>query len=309
MTSEQFQVAYDGPAVQTAMDIYELAPALLSIGDLIRESNAFLNQDRATVSIRVESGFRRGSFEISLIVDQNLLEAARAVLFGATAINAPSLVETIFGTASKIGDGASGLLKLYKLFKGEKPASSCITINDHSTTIIFNDSPITIDSKTADLYLNDGIRFRLDKMLRPVAQEGIERLEVRKGKAVVDEIKKNDLPARVFEEAEDIYSGDSNSYADTQEMLVKVVKPNLDKGKWTFSDGSSKFNAAVEDVEFLRQVDSRQIGFYKGDVFRVVRRTVQTSSTGRLHSEHFIERVLEHRPSPEQRKLLPPKDE
>ena len=37
------------------MDVYELAPSLLSVGDLVRDVNRYLNQERAAVSLQVKS--------------------------------------------------------------------------------------------------------------------------------------------------------------------------------------------------------------------------------------------------------------
>jgi hypothetical protein len=89
-----------------------------------------------------------------------------------------------------------GLIKLYKLLKGKKPEPPSITIIDNSTTII-ND--VKVDARTAQLYLSDPIRNEVDKALRPIAKPGIDKLEVRKDKAVLEEINKGDLPERVFE--------------------------------------------------------------------------------------------------------------
>ena len=114
MSQDTFQLAYDGSALADGMDVYELAPALLSLGDLIRDVNRFLNQDRTSVAVEVQSDFRRGSFEISILLDQSIVEGAKQVLFGANLIDAKGLVELLFG-AKVIASGGLvyGLLKVY----------------------------------------------------------------------------------------------------------------------------------------------------------------------------------------------------
>lgn len=142
MSQDQFQLVYDGEDVREGgMDVYDLAPALLSVGDLIRESNRFLNEDHTRVAVQVRSDFRHGSFEVSLLVDQGIIEQAKQALFGGTLVDAKGLVDFIFGhplTVSTATGGLIGLIKLYRLLKGEKPKESTVIFEDNSTTI-FND--------------------------------------------------------------------------------------------------------------------------------------------------------------------------
>lgn len=127
MSKARFQLAYDGPALRAgAMDVNELAPALLATADLFREANQQLNGEKAEVSIRVQSDFKRGSFEVFLIFDQNVLEAAKTLLFPARVISAAGLLILLFGTdvTKKGAVGAiSSVLDLWKQLKGEKPKS------------------------------------------------------------------------------------------------------------------------------------------------------------------------------------------
>jgi hypothetical protein len=305
MSVDKFQIAYDGDAVGGgSMDVYELAPALLAIGDLIRDANRFFNEERASVSVQVDSDFRRGSFEIAMLIDQSLVEQAKQVLFGGGIVDAAAIFKLVFGTQVVSGGLIFGAVKVYKLFKGKKPESSSVHIIDNSTTIINN---IKIDTRSGQLFLNDAYRGEIDRTLKPLAKDGIDTLEVRKNMELIESVTKEDLPERIFESAaRESQSGET--LTDRREALVKVVKANFEKGKWTFSDGTARFNADVDDPVFREKMDSREIGFYKGDLLRVSLETVQSvKASGKIHTDYVIKRVLEYRPAGTQTRLLPSK--
>ena len=307
MSKEQFELAYDGDAVRAGMDVYELAPALLSVGDLVRDSNRYLNQDRAVVSVQVKSDFQRGSFEISLLLDQSLVEHAKEVLFGAAVIDAKTLIETIFGTAEKGGEIVMGILKLYKILKGESIRPQQVIHNESTTIIQYNGGQINVEPQTAQLYMNDVVRGEMDRVVRPLARPGIDTMEVRSKKKMVERISKDDLPQRVLT-GETMELGDPahRILTNTREARLRVIKANFEKGKWGFSDGTTKFGADIHDPIFQQRLNAREIGFYKGDVLRVLLETVQTlGDGGRFTTAYHIHHVLEYIPSLTQIPLLP----
>ena len=66
MSKETFTIAYDGPALQDgAMEVRDLAPALLALGQLLDAANATLNGDAAKIKLQVKAT-GTGSFEIAL---------------------------------------------------------------------------------------------------------------------------------------------------------------------------------------------------------------------------------------------------
>ena len=70
--SASFTVAYDGDSVKNhLMDVRDLAPALLSIGQLFDEANRVLNGDHASIKLQVKA-LQEGSFEISFEMLQTI---------------------------------------------------------------------------------------------------------------------------------------------------------------------------------------------------------------------------------------------
>ena len=311
MPAERFQFTYAGLVLRDkAMDVYALGPALIAVGDLVRDTNRLLNGDRATIGLRVDAGFKGGSFEIQFLLDQHILESGRETLGFLAAVDAPALLNALFGAIGKhSGEMAEGtifgLIALYKLLKGRKPKPESVTIHDNHGTIVFENREIKVDATTAKLYMNDPIRADLDRVLLPVAKEGIDQLKVSKDGALLDELGKGDLPERLSA-PEDATQSSDLVLTSSREALVKVVTAGFEEGKWKFSDGSAKFTATIADPVFQEKLDNREEGFYKGDVLKVVLTSTQTEKDdGKIQTKHTIREVLEHRQVPRQGPLFP----
>ena len=73
MAGAKFQVTYGGAVLaKHAMDVRDLAPALLSLGALIREANNEINGGRSKVNLLVHSDFKHGCFNINFELDFRL---------------------------------------------------------------------------------------------------------------------------------------------------------------------------------------------------------------------------------------------
>lgn len=298
MSKESFQIAYDGPILREgSMDVYDLAPALIALGDLVSEVNRELNGDNVKATVEVQSNFKTGSFEISLYIDQSIIDAAKMVFLAGSLVDAQALAHLLFGgpTRDKIIDG---LFKLYKRLKGEKPDPTKIQIKD--SLIVFGD--VNTDIRIGKLYLNDQVRRLVDRVVRPVAKNGIDKLETRRDNQTLEEIAKDDLPSRVLAAQPELAEG--GELSNTREALLKVVTANFGKGKWRFSDGAAKFSADIEDRAFRQRLDNREIGFYKGDSLRVMLRTSQVlKQDGKISTKNSILEVIELRESARQPRL------
>jgi hypothetical protein len=59
MNTAQFSIYFDGPALREGtMDVRDLAPAMLALGDMLEHANRVVNGPEVTVSVRVK-GFPR----------------------------------------------------------------------------------------------------------------------------------------------------------------------------------------------------------------------------------------------------------
>ena len=63
MSKTDFKISYGGPAVENGtMDVSDLAPALLAVGEIFREINKELNGERAEVKTNVVA-VKEGCFD------------------------------------------------------------------------------------------------------------------------------------------------------------------------------------------------------------------------------------------------------
>lgn len=293
MSRAQIQAIYDGEAVQAgSMDVQELAPALLSIGDLYQGANKVLNGDRAKVSVHVRSGFQRGSFEISLEIIQDLMTQVKSLFIGDDIIAAHNLFKLVFGGGSLFG--------LIRWLKGRKPGKTT-TLESGNVRIEIQNAHIEVRPEVAKLYQDSTVRKAALGVVKPLDKEGIDRFDVKEQEQVVESVTKDELPYFVMDAEQE------DSLIDEERTAVfEIVKLSFDERyKWTFSDGSGNFNADVEDDEFFQKVQGRQISFAKGDILKVRIHTQTLRTEKGLKTTHKIVKVLEIIPGPIQLSLPP----
>lgn len=294
--TEQFQIVYDGPALQShEMDVRDLAPALLAISDVLDEANKITNGDKTKVQVNVRGSFKTGSFGIDFSVIQGGIDGFTS-LFNSTQANAAN---NLLGILGFIGVPTGyGLIQLLLKLRNRK-IKKVIKEGNSKTVIEVEDEKIETNARVIALFSNVKIRTGLQKIItEPLSKEGIETFSVKKNKKSVevkneekDYFKLSDIPDEPLKD-------------EVREVYLKALSVIFIEGnKWRFSDGTNEFFAVVKDEKFVQDVQKNRISFTKDDTFLVRLRETQWVTDLGLKTEHEIVEVIGHRSVAKQIKL------
>lgn len=310
-------VAYVGPAVDDgSMDVREFAPALMALGQLCEHANRLLNGDRASLNVRVQSRFDRGSFQLTLEFVQTLAQQA-SLLFTRENLTSAADIATLIGLIG--GSGAIGgfsLLRLIKVLNGRQPSS--VELSDGAVEVRIDGDHnavgnITVDRRVYFLAADPYIRKAIADTVRPVVSPGITAFEVRRDRTeeAIERVTDADAPGMMHVPPAAFEAIEEAGLTQEREAILRVIKPSLEPGlRWVVSDGSNRFGAYMKDPAYLSRIESREVAFAQGHVLKVLlsSRTYLGGDVG-LRTEYDILRVIEEIPQARQARLLPSIDD
>ena len=297
MSTAALQIVYDGPALQThEMEVRDLAPALLALGDLFEEANTTLNGKKAKVSVHVKGSFKTGCFGIDLSVTQSIFQQAQDFFAGNPVTAALNIVAILGLTKGSI----AGVFQLVKWVRCRE--ITAVEVLDNGKVKIFCDADLfETEQEVLALFGNWKLRKAFQDVVHPPLEKpGIDYFAVREPNqpdfAVAT---RSDASAFIAPSQEE-----ETIEETTREVSLQLVNVAFrDDHKWRFSDGQSTFHAAILDEAFLSRVESNEEHFSKGDILRVKLTEKKKLVGPNLKNEYRITEVLSHRSSGTQLRL------
>jgi hypothetical protein len=309
MSSSSFKVSFEGEALSDGeIDVRDLAPALLSLGDLIQAANKALNGDRAHVSLKMKAT-EKGSFVALLSVDMSILGAVTDLLDAIVehpdrTVAADQLMDLIIKGGSIVGGAGLGLIGILKFLRGKRP-DSIETKENGPTVIIHNNVEVVVDPRTLMLMKDVATREAIEKFAdRALGIPDVSAVVLGDAKDPREVVltKKDRVAFLVPEPVEDETLTDISE----REMWLKIVTSAFRDGyKWRLSDGGEKpFTATIEDADFVNAVMEAKISLSANDTLKCLVKEEQKLGPSGLTKDITVLRVLEHIPGAKQMKLL-----
>lgn len=308
MSRASFRVAYDGEALAShTMDVRDLAPALMGLGEIFVEANRVLNGKEVKVEVHVTPQIEENCFDIGLEVIQTW-GAIKELLGIKDIAAAKELVEWILLPQNLIqGTGAGwALVWLYKKIRGKKPVN-VIRFNDENGNTLyryqFDDQPDEIvDEHIHKLYQNNKIRTQLGRLLRPLTlRKGISQFTAYEpgAKDRGTRITKEEATSIDFTVSEPEPKAASETDDEPVEAVLRVYSPVYDPSapRWRFWYGKEHHYMDVSESN-IRDVVLENGGALIDDKFRVLLQiSERETDSGETTTEYKVLNVLEFVPA------------
>lgn len=303
-----FRISFDGPSVESGeIDVSELAPALLALGDLVKSANQAVNKGQAEAKLKLKAA-EKGSFEALLSLDVSFATGILDMMADheGRVTAARDLLEILIGIGV-VGGGTCAFFKALRHLGGKR-AEASERLDNGQVTITSGGTTITVDQRTATLIEDGPTRQAAKKFVETsLKSDGVSSVSFRTQDAVGAsepelKITRTDHQAVSIPEPSD---DDKHTVTQTRQAHLKIVSAQFHEGYlWRFFDGQNIFTASMEDPQFLNQLHRAEVALSKEDTLLCKIEETQELVGNVLKSSARIVTVIEHIPGARQLRLL-----
>jgi hypothetical protein len=176
-------IRYDGPALSHhEMDVHDLAPALLALGDVCKIANEVFNGSATSLQVLVRADVEQKCFQLQIQLVQTLFEQLTAILDADAIQDAKNILEWlgIFAGGTVVVGG--GLFGLYKaITRDYSDGTPNIEVRAEGGSIVYHvvgdGNTIVVPAPVHKLAQDPRMFPTMKRVLGPLTKEGYDRLE------------------------------------------------------------------------------------------------------------------------------------
>jgi hypothetical protein len=296
MSQVAFTLTYDGPALREhEMNVRDLAPAMLAVGETFEALNALYNGRTAKVAVNVRA-HEPGCFKVVFDVMQ-VIHDSTGFLAGTEVTGALNLMAILFG-----GTGV-GLIGLVKLLQGKKP-EKVEQLEPGLYRLTLGDQAYEVPIELLAAYKELRVRRAIEGFVaKPLDRPGIDEMQIERGGQTIEHVAKDERDAFRAPPPDDDVLVD-----DTRRMALAIRDLSFDEDRtWNLMDGPHPIKAKIEDRAFLDSVDANETRFAKHDVLVCDVHFVQRRAVkGGIVNDYTVVAVIEHISAPKQLRFPDP---
>jgi hypothetical protein len=301
------------------MDVFELAPTLLSLGQLIQEANRTLYPNGQEIAVNVKP-FKQGSFIVDIVLFPTNLQQLIDLIQHTTPEQVKYLLQSLGIIAGGLGTAAVSVLGAIKVLKGK--VQKVEELKPGEFRYISDNNSVTVDKDVHNLIQNSTITQNfLTVYGKPLEKDNVDYIDsYLKGEKEQTkvEVTKEDAPAikEFTSSVRELLSVEQGEELVKENAATVFLNPKRgafegDGTSWSFHKGGDIVTATIKDAAFLAKVASGEIRPNHHDLLEVVlverQRVVGTTVKAPTYE---IPKVVNYTVgSPAQQSLLPPHSE
>ena len=241
------------------MDVSHLAPALLSLSEVVQAANFLANGEKASIKILVNANLEQKCFELDIELVLTAWEQARRLIEDKDIATAKEIAEWI-GIAITAGSPV-GLFQLIKWLRGKKIVSvTDVKLkggrNSVQIRVEGQSDPRSVAKTAYELYSNVSTRRKALDVLSPLREEGYDSLQFYKGNDVFAEFEKADVSETDSSDLPEV--APQNLHTSNIRATVRIRKAAYEgTSKWTLIHKHA-IQALIEDAEWLNRFQANQ---------------------------------------------------
>ena len=293
-----------GPNVSEGIDVFDLAPSLLAMGEVIREANEVIGLPKRELGINIRP-FEKGSFiiDIGLFAETNLQQIMQ-FLDSDTITYIKQILELV-GFIKLSGGMAFGLIKLLRWLKGRPRKTERLESGEVKYTNSEGNSVI-VNEKVDKLYNSPIIIKNLYLGYKTIEKEGIEEIESSLKDDPTTKVQSNKEDVEALRISSEIAENIEEIDIPDREVNLTFKRGSFggDPTNWSFWFNKDILTATIKDKEFIRKLEDGRIRPNHLDTFIVIlRERKKMREQQYLSSTYEIIKIVKYEKGPLQKQF------